>query len=254
MKTFERQCGCGNVVQYTTKKALQHAERKNSKCPKCRRIGTTHSEETKRYLASLKEGTYLSEETKQKIGDACRGEKSYWFGRHHTEESKLKMSDWHSKKVLSASHKNHISEANRGHKHTAGYRRRMSEYWKGRKFSPESHIKMRRAAIQRVINQFGTISYNKDACVYIDKLNERNGWNLQHAENGGEIEICGYLVDGYDKDRNIVFEYDERQHFTCEGKLRKKDLKRQKEIVDHLKCDFYRYNAVTDIFYKAEIL
>lgn len=252
MNEFSRQCKwCEAIVFYTTRTALRYAEKHNSKCKNCRRIGTTHSEDTKRYLSQLKLGTHLSEDTKEKIGNACRGVRNYWYGKHHSEESRQKMSEWHCGKVLSISHRQHISEANKGNKHTVSYKRKMSKFWKGRVFSSSAHINMRKAAIRRVINQFGTTSYNKLACRYIDKLNADRGWNLQHAENGGEVEICGYLVDGYDKDRNIVFEYDERQHFTIGGKLRLRDLRRQKDIINHIGCRFYRYNSLTKTFYKV---
>lgn len=247
-----RQCNwCGSIVFYTTIKAMKYAEKNNSKCKNCRRIGTTHSEDTRMYLSQIRTGTHLSDTTKEKIGNACRGEQSYWYGKHHSVESRQKMSEWHSGKTLTDSHKKHISDANKGHKHTKCYRQKMSKFWKGRTFSPDAHINMRKAAIKRVINQFGTTSYNKKACEYMDKLNADRGWNLQHAENGGEVEILGYLVDGYDKSRNIVFEYDERQHFTIGGKLRGRDVRRQKDIISHLGCEFYRYNSTTNTFYKV---
>lgn len=253
MENITRRCSwCGSTVSYTTQKALQYAEKHSSKCPKCRRSGTKHSEETKKYLASLREGTHLNAATKQKIGDACRGEKSFWFGKCHSDESKEKMSRWHSGKTLTPDHIQKIANSNRGHRHTTRYKQKMSQYWKGRPVSDATKTKMRQAAIRRVIDQFGATSYNKDACIYIDNLNKEQGWNLQHAQNGGEVEVVGYLVDGYDKTRNIVFEYDEKQHFTFDGKLRNRDLKRQQIIMDHLKCDFYRYDAVNKVFYKVD--
>jgi hypothetical protein len=83
--------------------------------------------------------------------------------------------------------------------------------------------------------------YNKIACNRIDEYGYKNGYNFQHAENGGEyfIEHLGYYVDGYDKEQNVVIEYDERHHFK-HGKLRQNDIKRQKEIEEYLKCKFIR--------------
>ena len=34
----------------------------------------------------------------------------------------------------------------------------------------------------------------------------------QYEFNGGEIVVSGYSLDGYDKEKNIVFEYDEPKH------------------------------------------
>jgi hypothetical protein len=248
---FSRQCQCGNLVTYTTQKACNYAKKHVSRCKKCRRVGTTHNPETRQYLASIRKGTLLSHETKQKIGDAHRGERSVWFGRHHTNESKQKMSISHTGKTFSPEHSAKIAKANTGKHHTAEYKKKASERLKGRVVSSETCVKMRQAAIRRVIEQFGTTSYNKDACAFIDDLNDKLGWNLQHALNGGEKEICGYLVDGYDKSKNIVFEYDESQHFTFDGKLRVKDIIRQNNIISSLKCEFYRYDAVRKRFYKV---
>lgn len=94
--------------------------------------------------------------------------------------------------------------------------------------------------------------YNKQSCKYINKLNEQNNWNLQHAENGGEIEIDGYFLDGYDKELNIVFEYDEKIHYkdVFNNILNDKDIQRQNYIINKLNCKFYRYNEYMDLLYK----
>lgn len=46
---------------------------------------------------------------------------------------------------------------------------------------------------------------------------------IQHAENFGEFYIkeLGYYVDGYDKENNIVYEWDEKWHYK-KGLLRDK--------------------------------
>ena len=70
----------------------------------------------------------------------------------------------------------------------------------------------------------------------------------------GEQEVCGYFLDGYDKELNIAFEYDEPKHYSdvYNNILCERDLKRQKEIIDYLGCEFYRYNEKMDLFYKVE--
>jgi hypothetical protein len=87
--------------------------------------------------------------------------------------------------------------------------------------------------------------YNKIACNRIDEYGQKYGYNFQHAENGGEyfIEHLGYFVDGYDKEKNTVIEYDEKHHFKNK-KLREKDINRQKEIEEYLKCKFIRINEL----------
>jgi hypothetical protein len=83
--------------------------------------------------------------------------------------------------------------------------------------------------------------YNKKACVLFDKISEEKTIHIQHAMNGGEFHIkeLGYWVDGYDKKNNIVYEYDEHQHFKG-GKLKEKDIIRQEEIEQYLQCKFVR--------------
>ena len=71
-----------------------------------------------------RKGKHHSEETKQKISEAHKGENNYWYGKHHSEEHKQKMSKRMSGennpnygKQLSEEHKQKISEANCGENH-----------------------------------------------------------------------------------------------------------------------------------------
>ena len=125
----------------------------------------------------------------------------------------------------------------------------------GHKHSSETKEKMRKSAMNylKSMKNVKCPRYNKDSILYIDYINEKYGWNLQHAENGGEVEICGYYVDGYDKNRNIVFEYDEPRHYKNinESILYDKDIERQNTIIEKLNCEFYRYNVEKDYFYKV---
>lgn len=112
----------------------------------------------------------------------------------------------------------------------------------------KSHTNITKGKIRRGIfnhlKKYGITAprYNPNACKYFDKLNKDKGWDLQHANNGGEIEVNGYFLDAYDEERNIVVEYDENKHYTLNGKLKKKDIDRMNEICNNLKCRFYRYN------------
>lgn len=125
----------------------------------------------------------------------------------------------------------------------------------GIRYSDETKAKMR-LVWKNYIEQFGQsmkCGYSKKGCKYIDQLNEKYGWNLQHAENGGEYEFDGYFIDGYDKERNIAFEYDEPHHYenVYENILVERDLYRQNYIIEHLGCEFYRYNEKKRHFYKV---
>ena len=89
-------------------------------------------------------------------------------------------------------------------------------------------------------NPLNLPAFNPKACEYFDKLNKEKGWNLQHALNGGELRCLGYWMDAYDKNKNIVVEYDEPYHRW--KNIKKYDSKRQHTIYNILKCDFYRYD------------
>lgn len=83
--------------------------------------------------------------------------------------------------------------------------------------------------------------YNPNAISIIEHYGKENGYNFQHAENGGEFYIkeLGYWVDGYDKENNIVIEFDEPHHFQ-NGQLKQKDIIRQEQIIKFLNCNFIR--------------
>lgn len=121
--------------------------------------------------------------------------------------------------------------------------------------SEETKEKLRKYFKEKIEKQKGKFKcfYNKKACKYINKLNEQNHWKLQHAENGGEIECIGYFLDGYDKDLNIVFEYDESRHYKDKENniLNDRDIQRQQNIINELHCEFWRYNEYLDLLYKV---
>lgn len=119
------------------------------------------------------------------------------------------------------------------------------EYY-GNDKSIEIKKKLRISKINRInlnINENHQIMpfYNKRACEYFNDLMKQNNCFIKHAENGGEyyIKELGYFVDGYDNENNIVYEWDEKQHFR-KNKLRDEDILRQNEITDLLKCKFIR--------------
>lgn len=136
------------------------------------------------------------------------------------------------------------------HKHTDEFKLKVSRLHKGKITSDITKKKMREAVLNR-IKLYGkmTRNFNPSACKIIDEYGKKNGYNFQHALNGGEIIIYGYSLDGYDKNKNVVFEYDEfnRNHFDKNGNLLEKDIKRMNEIINYLHCKFIRYNENTKI-------
>ncbi|MCQ2975067.1 MAG: hypothetical protein MJ211_09680 [Bacteroidales bacterium] len=105
----------------------------------------------------------------------------------------------------------------------------------GRSHTDEEKEKLSKTFKKRFSPGKVSINYSEKACEYIDKLNEEKNWHLQHALNGGEFKVGRYSLDGYDKELNIAFEYDEyRHHYDRQGNLLEKDIKRQNYIIKKL--------------------
>ena len=122
-------------------------------------------------------------------------------------------------------------------------RKKLKEYQN----RPEIKEKKRKLYVERmnVIAYKGGQFFNKNACKFMDDWGPKNGYNFQHAMNGGEFYVEGYWVDGYDKKLNVVFEYDEiKHHFYNRATLTRtqKDAVRMERIQKYLKCKFIRYN------------
>ena len=178
-------------------------------------------------------GHITSDETKRKISEANSGKKNGFYGKTHSDEYK---------EIL----RNNCGDF-RKNAHTPEAIEKRRRKQKGKTVSSETRKKMRIAKLNHIEMKNGGICpmHNINACKYLDNLSEKMGWNLTHALNGGEYHIkeLGYFVDGYDKKNNIVVEYDEFLHYSkTTGKLKQKDIMRQTEIINNLKCKFFRFN------------
>lgn len=211
---------CG--IKYTFSNYRKYKTSKNPYFCKSCALSIAHkgkhiSEKNKEILRNIHLGAKLSEETKRKISEKTKGKNNPCYGR-----VKDKNPMYGKFGELSP---------------TFG----KIPWMKGKHHTEKSLEKMRISALNR-IKEFGVISYNKDACIYFNKLNKNKGWNLQHAMNGGEINFIGYSVDGYDKDKNIIVEYDEPHHYDRQRNLKEKDKKRMDRLKKSLNCRFFRYN------------
>ena len=170
--------------------------------------------------------------------------KGHYTELHHTTGWELSKSADEIKEILSKSRKT-LKEKYESGELVSGF--------KGKHHSEIHKNHLRELRSQQLKDKNMRLNYSKKACEYINKLNEKNNWNLQHAENGGEILCLGYWLDGYDKDLNIVFEYDEPKHYIDKENniLRDYDIKRQKRIINKLNCEFWRYNEYLDLLYKV---
>jgi hypothetical protein len=177
----------------------------------------------------------LSEETKEKIS------KSH-INLKHSDETKEKIKTNNGKYWKN---KNRSDETKEKIKSTLQGNIPWNINLKGVvKDSDETRLKKRLMRIKQIEFQKGKISpnYNKKACEYFDNLMIEENIKIQHALNDGEFYIkeLGYWVDGYDKESNTVYEYDEKRHFDKNGTLKERDIKRQIEIENFLNCKFIR--------------
>src|SRR3972149_2836714 len=126
------------------------------------------TKEHKKKISKLLKGKKKSAETRLKISESKTGKKRKPF----SEETKLKMSN--SKQNLSEETKKKLSEAH-----------------KGKQFSEETKKKLRLSAIKRIeknkLNGNQLVpGYNPNSIPIIEEYGKINGYNFQHAENGGE--------------------------------------------------------------------
>lgn len=268
---FSRNCPkCKKLLYYTEKTSLLRSIKNNTVCKKCNYIirPRSYSPELRKRLSEKAHEKYkkftelqwnkmredghkygmlqkpLTQEEKQ-LRSGC-GNKFY--GHKHTEETKKNIGNRTRGIKLSLDHRLKIS--------TGLIRNKVNVGESNPTKRPEVRQKIRLARIRYIESLRGQMYpiYNKRGCDFFNKLNKENGWNLQHAENGGEyyLEKLGYWLDAYDKEKNIVVEYDEFRHYHVDGKLKEKDVIRMNEIIHHLNCTFYRYNERNQNFYKIE--
>lgn len=98
-------------------------------------IFLTHSE----HMSMHNKGKTLSAETRQKVSETHKGEKSNWYGKHHSESSRKKISE----ATMGENHPFY------GRHHSAETKQKMSEAKKGKSLSAEHRQKISEAAKRR---------------------------------------------------------------------------------------------------------
>ncbi len=172
-----------------------------------------------------KKGFHLSEEHKSKIIETRRKNKSYFL----SEESKEKL------------RKNAKLNPNYGMKgkyHSKKTKIKIGLKSTGRFFSNKTKEKQRISAINYIIKTRGSLSRNigKHETEILDKLSKTMGIKIIR-----QYPVRGYFVDGYCKEKNIVFEVDEKPKKSI------KQIERENIIKKELNCDilrikdYYRY-------------
>ena len=204
----------------------------------------THAE----YIKLYPNVPVISKKLSKKIGDNMpknwkpkttfvKGYTPWNKGLNKNTDIRIKMGGEKISKITKGVKKKPMSDATK---------KKISMIQKGKKLSTAHKRKLRLARIKEFQLKHRmnfAPNYNLKACKFFDQLNLILCLNGMHGENGGEYHIkeLGYWVDFYEPDLNLVIEWDEitKDHFKA-GKLIDKDIQRQKEIEDYLKCDFLR--------------
>ena len=215
MMKFKRFCPkCLRECTYSRKFGLHRAIRENRVCLSCSMSGRKLSEETKKKLSFQKVGT---KNPRFGVSSWNKGKSSWSKGKHFTEAHKTNISKSLVGKPLSEEHK---------------YKLRIATIKDLEKKGISGRAK----------------NHNPVSCGFINRINELFGLSLRHALNGGEVELYGYFVDGYDKEKNIIFEYDEARHRHPYKK--KRDRIRQDNLLREIKPTlFIRYDEVSKVLY-----
>ena len=206
---------CGEEIPYTRKSSKVRAEKWDTNCGSCATKGKNNSMFGKIGENNPNFGSKRTEKTKKNISESLKG-KEHTF----TEETRKKM-----------------SESKKGKKFTGEHKKNISESLKGKKLTNEHKKKCRLSALKRIERNKGQVipNHNPNSIKFLEqKAKEFGIKDLQHAENGGEFQVCGYFVDGYSKDKNIVIEYYEKAH----EKKKERDERRKQEIINELDCKF----------------
>ncbi len=251
MKTdFNKNCPiCDKIIYYSQERSLIESVSKNRKCRSCSKIGhpsTIHKngkvpEKTLRKMSK----SWFKNGHRPINADFRRGKTlEEIYGKKKAKELKNKMSS----RVMSL-------ESNKKRSKSC-IAARCGYSNKGRKTSEKLKRLFRKQMVERLLKTYTNFhpSYNTNACKYFDRLNKENGYNIQHALNGGEyfIKELSYWLDGYDKKNNIVYEWDERRHFNKNGTLKNKDILRENEIKRFLNCKVIRIKDPKLNFYNSK--
>jgi len=259
MNIFQKTCtNCSDVIEFKSKKSYYRSKPDREYLCKSCALSITHkgkviSKEHKQKLRDIRLGSKLSEETKKQLSDLKKGKNNPCFGRSgklnpmYGKSGSLSPTFGHSPWIKG---KHHTEEAIKKMKVFASGKwigEKNPNYGNHKPLSDEHRRKVRLSHIRRIeiIRNGGyqlKPNFNPNACKVIDEYGKQNGYNFQHAMNGGEfyIKALGYWVDGYDKDKNVVIDYYEKNHhhYNRDGDMKEKDIRRINEIKHHLGCQF----------------
>ncbi len=208
-KKYKKNCpSCGKDMFYSSISSLSHC--KDTKCCYCANV--------------------------------IRGKSSNRKGCHHTDESKKLISLSKTGTKQSEDTKKKRSEIRKKLYSNPVELEKMSKSVKESLHKPEIRKKHLDALHQ---SQWLKVRTDKGQLELINKWN-KIGFNFEpNYQIKTDLEL--FYIDGYDKEKNVVLEYDSKYHKRFNQK--EKDLIRQNKIINILKPKkFWRYNSETKQF------
>ena len=155
-----------------------------------------------------------------------------------TEMTRKKISEKNKGKVFSLNRRINISNALKGKKHNDERKRNTSvaikNCWKNENIRKKYYDAIGKTKWIKVRTDVGFLHF----------LNKWNNLGFNFEPNY-QLHTDNFLcyIDGYDKEHNVVIEYDAKYHKKLNQ--RQKDLIRQQKIIDILKPKkFWRYDVV----------
>lgn len=204
---FKRTCPkCGLEIFHSTQHILNQSVKGNRLCKSC------SNRETNR----KKIGTTISESVKKQISVSKTGKKP-------SLETITKLSIGQKNRYLKIEEREKTSNSVKLAMHNPDIRKKHIE---GLTHSPWLKVRTDKGQLE-----------------FINKINEF-GFNFEpNYQIKTDTDL--FYVDGYDKKRNIVLEFDSKYHKRKQQM--KKDLERQSKILNILKPNvFWRYDNVSD--------
>jgi len=206
------------------------------KCSDKSRIGVkipANSIRTKQMWKDGKFDNFVDRQMKGENNPAKRLE----VGKRISEKKK----EWHKnnkeKDIITAKKMVATRRKNNTYVCSEEQRKKIGNALRGREVSEENRKNCRIARIKYIEKNCKGVLPNlgKNEKRILDEIEKTFEYKIIR-----QYPVCGYYVDGYIKELNLVIEIDELHHFDFHGNLKEKDSIRQNNIEEELNCKFLR--------------
>lgn len=249
-KQLQLNCpSCNKTRYYSDKYKLKNAIENNTKCCECCQKGKIISDKQKENHSKMMSGKNNPNYGKFGVLHQNFGKIGPNKGKIFSEDMCEKLSRSHMGKKQSDDTKRKLSIKNGGKNnpfygksHSEISKNKMSCSWKKRWDNTEI-----RKHLRDILTKCDWIKVkcDKGQLELLDKWSKL-GFNFE-PNYKIKTDVDLFYIDGYDKEKNVVIEYDTKYHNKSTQK--RKDLIRQNKIINILKPKkFWRYNSVNKIW------